>query len=220
VGEELAASGWFAVAVDLRGHTNAPRADDYRMTSYASDLPAGPWDLVVGHSLGSAVAVTALTTGATRPSTLHPSAALTAAHAILLDPVLLIGAEDRDAVLADQLAELDADPATVREEVSTWDPRDIEEKIAAARAADRAMVEGTFADNPDWDLVAQAKSLTVPTLVVAADPDVFTMFPTDVEGAITEANPAVTVVRIAGAGHSPHRDRPEETLAVIREWLG
>jgi pimeloyl-ACP methyl ester carboxylesterase len=24
---------------------------------------------------------------------------------------------------------------------------------------------------------------------------------------------------IPGTGHSPHRDRPEETLEAIREWL-
>jgi pimeloyl-ACP methyl ester carboxylesterase len=61
-GAWLADAGWHATAVDLRGHGTAPRALDYTIDAYASDVlhtaaPDGePWDLVIGHSLGGAAA--------------------------------------------------------------------------------------------------------------------------------------------------------------------
>jgi len=50
-GVELSERGWFAEAVDLRGHGRAPRALDYTIGAYAADLAAcrpqdeTPWDL-------------------------------------------------------------------------------------------------------------------------------------------------------------------------------
>ena len=65
-GTALADVGWHAQAVDLRGHGTAPRALDYTIDAYASDVlhtaaPDGePWDLVIGHSLGGAAATAAM----------------------------------------------------------------------------------------------------------------------------------------------------------------
>jgi pimeloyl-ACP methyl ester carboxylesterase len=63
-GVALADDGWFATAVDLRGHGAAQRAIDYTIAAYAADLAAtrsggGAWDLVIGHSLGGAAATSA-----------------------------------------------------------------------------------------------------------------------------------------------------------------
>jgi alpha-beta hydrolase superfamily lysophospholipase len=55
-GAWLADAGWHATAVDLRGHGTAPRALDYTIDAYASDVlhtaapDDEPWDLVIGHS--------------------------------------------------------------------------------------------------------------------------------------------------------------------------
>jgi hypothetical protein len=57
--EKLAGDGWHVTAVDLRGHGAAGPGDDLTLEGYASDLPGTGWDLVVGHSLGGAVATLA-----------------------------------------------------------------------------------------------------------------------------------------------------------------
>ena len=53
----LEADGWEVTAPDLRGHGTSAPAASYRLTDYAADLPTGPWDLIIGHSLGGAIAV-------------------------------------------------------------------------------------------------------------------------------------------------------------------
>jgi hypothetical protein len=46
------------------------------------------------------------------------------------------------------------------------------------------------------------------------------MLATATADAITAANPLVTYQVIEGAGHSPQRDRFEETLAAVRSFAG
>lgn len=61
---------------------------------------------------------------------------------------------------------------------------------------------------------AQAARLTVPTHVVAADPEVYSLFGGELATEVL-ANPVVTMSVVAGAGHSPHRDKPEECIDQI-----
>ena len=205
VAAALEERGWEVTTPDLRGHGTAPRAESYAIADYASDLPAGPWDLVVGHSLGGAVAV--LVAG-------------TASRAVLLDPVLEVAADEFDAVKADQLAELDLTIESIRAAKPHWHPRDHELKIAAVRQADPRAVERTFSDNPGWNVVEAAKAITVPTLILGADHRVYSMLSAATADAVVAANPNVAYRIIDGAGHSPHRDRPEETIAAILDWAG
>jgi pimeloyl-ACP methyl ester carboxylesterase len=206
VGEALAADGWHVTAVDLRGHGDADRADGYSIEQYVSDLPGTDWNLVVGHSLGAAIG----TVAAARPGF--------ARSLVLLDPVLLVPADEVEAVRADQVSELGDSLDDIRLSRSHWDPRDQQAKFDAARRADRGMVDATFAQNQPWDLVATAQSLEVETLVIGADPAVFTFFPPELAARITTANPLVRYVVVPGAGHSPHKDEPDQTIALLREF--
>ena len=199
--EALEAAGWEVTAPDLRGHGASAAADRYRFDDYASDLPAGPFDLVVGHSLGGAVAVVA-----DRGDRL-----------VLLDPVLEVSHDEWDAVRADQIAELDLTEASLRAAKSHWHKRDIEHKLAAVRAANPLMVGRTFDDNPGWNVVDLAAALTAPTLILSGDPAVYSMLAQSTVDAVM-ANPLVEYRVIEGAGHSPHRDRPEATIAAILEF--
>ena len=54
--------------------------------------------------------------------------------------------------------------------------------------------------------------------MLAGDPQVFTFFPPSLAARVLHANPRVRYAVVAGAGHSPHRDRPAETIAMLREW--
>jgi pimeloyl-ACP methyl ester carboxylesterase len=200
IGEALASDGWSVTAVDLRGHGSAPRATSYAHSDYVDDLPGHDWDLVLGHSLGGAISVLA----AQRPGF--------ARRVVLLDPVLAIDPAEHHSVHQDQLAELTMTLDRVRGERPSWHPLDIETKVTAAHQADRAMVDGTFAQNKPWNVVDQARTLQVPTLVLGGDPAVFTFVSEEQVG-------SATYRVIEGAGHSPHRDRPDATIRAIREWL-
>lgn len=214
-GVALAEAGWRADAVDLRGHGTAPRALDYRIDAYAADIrqarpgDADGWDLVVAHSLGGAAATVAAAAdpGWTR-------------RLVLVDPAIHLAARDREIVRESQERAF-ADPsiAAVRAEHPAWHPQDIELKALSAQQASAWAVEQTSLQNPDWDVRPAAARLTCPTHIIASDPAVYSIF----SGALAEEvrqNPVVTMSVVAGAGHSPHRDKPEETVAALMAALG
>lgn len=208
VAESLASDGWHVTAVDLRGNGDAAVADSYAFADYADDLPGTGWNLVVGHSLGGAVAVLAgLRAGF-------------AERIVLLDPALVLPSDELDGLLAGELEELGLDEAGFRELRPTWHPLDIAHKATATAKATAHMVERTVADNTPWNVLREAERLPVPTLVVGGDHEVYSMLPTESAVALVAANPLVDYRVVEGSGHSPHRDRPEATLALLRAWLG
>jgi pimeloyl-ACP methyl ester carboxylesterase len=214
-GVALADAGWRADAVDLRGHGLAPRALDYRIEAYAADLAAtrtpdgAPWDLVVAHSLGGAAAAVA--------SAADPR---WATRLVLIDPAIHLVPRDRD-IVRDSQERSFADPseAAVRAEHPQWHEHDIELKALSAQQASRWAVEQTSIQNVQWDVRKDAAALTVPTHVIASDPRVYSIFKNDLVDEVL-ANPSITMSVIAGAGHSPHRDRPEATIAEFLRVLG
>ncbi|GAA1678659.1 alpha/beta hydrolase [Microbacterium lacus] len=211
-GVALADDGWFAEAVDLRGHGTAPRALDYSIDAYAADLRITRpthglgWDLVIAHSLGGAAAtvVAASDQGWTE-------------RLVLVDPAIHLAARDRDIVRASQERSF-ADPTetAVRAEHPHWHPHDVELKALSAQQASRWAVEQTSEQNAAWDVRDAASRLSVPTHVIGSDPKVYSIF----TGPLAEEvlrNPHVTMSVVAGAGHSPHRDKPEATIAALRQ---
>lgn len=213
-GVALADAGWHAVAVDLRGHGDAPRTLDYRLSAYAADLlgttPArgGAWDAVVGHSLGGAASTLA---AAQNPGWTR--------RLVLIDPAIALSEDDREFVRTSQEQSF-ADPhiEAVRAAHPAWHPIDVELKARATQRASRWAVEQTSAQNTEWDVCSAAASLTVPTHVVGADPAVHSLFTGDLAAEVLR-NPVVTMSVIDGAGHSPHRDRPEAATAAVLDAL-
>ena len=211
VADALGADGWHVTTVDLRGHGSAPRADRYRLEDYAADLPvsnrAGGWDLVVGHSLGGVASVIA----AQRPGFTRLLA--------LLDPVLDVPVAHEAEIMADQVSELDYTAESIARDKPHWHERDRAAKLSGVRRVDPVAVTRTFTDTGRWDAAAEARALAVPTLILSGDPEVYTMLDPALAEAIVAANPNVAYVVVEGTGHSPHRDRPEQTLAALRAWL-
>jgi len=215
VTEALAEAGWSATAVDLRGHGYAPRATRYRISDFALDLEhtrpdgGGSWDVVIGHSIGAASAVVA---SAQRPSW--------AKKLVLLDPALLLGEERKELVRTGQLYGHDhLTEDEIRRESPNWHPLDVELKLWSHKTASRFAVEHAVLDNPHWNVEAEAKSVSVPTLVVGGDPAVDSMFTGDHAVDVLEANPHFSMVVIEGAGHSVHRDRPDDTIRTILDFV-
>lgn len=215
IGDALAADGWYATAVDLRGHGDAPRATDYSVAAFAADLVAtrpndgGTWDAVVGHSLGGASSTVA---AASDPEWTR--------RLVLIDPAIFVSGRDASIVRASQeRAFADTRLAVVQQEHPHWHPQDQELKVDAVLRASAWAVEQTSVQNQPWDVRAEARALTVPTHVIAADPAVYSIFTGDLADEVLAANPLVTMSIVEGAGHSLHRDKPEESLRQLREAL-
>ena len=203
VRDALENDGWDVVTPDLRGHGTADRAASYALEDYAGDLPHGPFDLIVGHSLGGAIAVLR---------------AATARQLVLLDPVLEVRPDDFDDIKAEQFAELQLTAENIRASKPQWSERDLDLKIAAVQQVDPVAVERTFTDNPTWNVLEVARILTVPTLILGGDPAVYSMLATDTARDLVAANPLVEYRVVEGAGHSVHRDKPAEVISAIREF--
>ena len=201
VADALKEQGWDVTTPDLRGHGTADRAASYALEDYAGDLPDGPWDLIVGHSLGGAIAVLR---------------AATARRLVLLDPVLEVRPEDFDQIKAEQLEELALTPENIRSSKPLWSEKDLALKITAVAQVDPTAVERTFSDNPTWNVLEAARALTVPTLILGGDPAVYSMLATDTAEALVAANPLVEYRVVDGAGHSVHRDKPAVVIDAIR----
>lgn len=215
VGTALADAGWHATAVDLRGHGDAPRALDYSVAAYAADLVAtapddgGPWDAVVGHSLGAAASTAA---AASAPEWTR--------RLLLLDPAILVDGRDAAIVRRSQeRAFADNRIQLVQQEHPHWHPQDWELKVDAVHRTSAWAVEQTSQQNTPWDVTADAARLSVPTHVIASDPTVYSIFTGDVAAAVLASNPLITMSVVEGAGHSLHRDKPEETVRQLREAL-
>lgn len=215
LGDALANAGWHAVAIDLRGHGDAPRALDYTISAYAADLAAlspargGAWDAVIGHSLGGAASTVATASDPRWTSRL-----------ILIDPALLV--EDRDESIvrrSQERAFADNRIEAVREDHPHWHPHDLELKVDAVVRASRWAVEQTSAQNQPWDVRADAARLTVPTHVIGADPEVYSLFTGETAAGVLASNKNISMSIVAGAGHSPYRDKPDESIRQLLEAL-
>lgn len=206
LGEGLAAAGWSAVAVDLPGHGGSGPADSYRFADVAQLLAAQldpGWDLVVGHSLGGAIATVLLAS--------HPSFAT---RALLVDPALLVP----DDVVEGLVPELQRDQAEQTEATVTaahphWHPRTVTERVHSTRTTDVAAVGGYAAQNRPWDVRDQSRAVGVPVhVLVPTDEPVTTGSLVDELSSATR--PRWTFETVADTTHSVHRDRP--SLVVDR----
>lgn len=215
LGDALADAGWHATAVDLRGHGDAPRSLDYSVAAYGADLAAtrpaggGSWDAVIGHSLGGAASTVAAASDAAWTRRL-----------VLIDPAIHVNGRDAGIVRRSQeRAFADTRLEVVQQEHPHWHPQDQELKVDAVLRASAWAVEQTSAQNQPWDVRSAAAALTVPTHVLGADPAVYSIFTGDLAEEVLSANPLITMSIVAGAGHSLHRDKPEESVRQLLEAL-
>ncbi|MDQ0642302.1 alpha/beta fold hydrolase [Microbacterium murale] len=215
LGDALANAGWHAVAIDLRGHGDAPRALDYTVGAYAADLATtsptrgGAWDAVIGHSLGGAASTVAAASDPRWSSRL-----------ILIDPAILVESRDASIVRRSQeRAFADNRVEVVQAEHPHWHPQDLELKVDAVLRASKWAVEQTSTQNQPWDVRADAARLTVPTHILGADPAVYSLFTGRTADAVLASNEHISMSIVPGAGHSPFRDKPDETIRQLLEAL-
>jgi pimeloyl-ACP methyl ester carboxylesterase len=217
IGPALAERGWDVTALDLAAHggnrLDGPLTSDALVDSVTGQV-AGPVDLLVGHSMGAA---TAISTVARRPGF--------ARAVVLEDPPGGSGLPN-----AERLAngvELDADIARLdrdrlvrrsRADHPAWAPEDVEYDVRGIEEADStAVAAGIRAGLRGWDVPALVAAVDVPVLVLAApaDPDQpRSALTAEARAGVRAALPPDRFVELPG-GHCLHRDLPDEWLAAV-----
>jgi pimeloyl-ACP methyl ester carboxylesterase len=212
IGPALAQRGWDVTALDLAAHgdnrPDGPLTADALVQS-VTDQVSGPVDLLVGHSMGAATAITTVVR--------HPGFARAV---VLEDPPG--GRPGRGEELA-RGVELDAETARLDRERLVrrsqadnpgWAPTDVENDVVGIEKADATAVAAWLrAGLRDWDVPGAVEAATVPVLLLAA-PAGASALAGDARDRVRSALPADRFVELPG-GHCLHRDLPQEWLAAV-----
>jgi pimeloyl-ACP methyl ester carboxylesterase len=211
IAEALAAAGYPSITPDLRGHGESPLADGYSLDGYAGDVVSsqpGPWDLVIGHSLGGAVAV--------RAAVIDPGFA---AGYLLIDPAIDLDTITVESLRSDLVAEAEHPPTVAQliEDHPAWTQEDAVRKRAAVLATSPAVMSGTFDDNPEWNVGQALAGVKTPVHILGADIDpLYTKTDYDRHA---HSDSTLTFEVVPNTGHSIHRDDPETVIARARAML-
>lgn len=207
----LADLGYLVVAPDLRSHGASPTAIDHRIATLAADVAilGDGWDLVVGNSLGGAVAAELLG---------RPHLEITAA--VLVDPVLRLAAADRAMLRVEQRA--DTGDIGTHDEVAAanprWHPRDVERKRLAAAAVTPGVVDLVLDHNDPWDVLDTVDRWRARVEVLASDPDCGALLTPDVVAELPVGE-RLRVTTVAGVGHGIQREDRDAVWAAIARVL-
>jgi pimeloyl-ACP methyl ester carboxylesterase len=222
VGPALADAGWRVKAPDLPSHGASPRADraltpEVAAAGVAAELADRPVDLLIGHSLGAAVALALVARG------------LTVRHLVLDElpgPTSVDWAAEAESVLVD-VASARRDPAGVlgrmRAAQPRWSERDCQQAVHDLASSCAEEIAAGLWLGPEWPAL-DAAELTSPTLVIAA--------PEPGEGSRSAYTTALrgddraaarqladAFVELDG-GRCLHRDQPELWLETIIDFAG
>jgi pimeloyl-ACP methyl ester carboxylesterase len=214
VAPRLVDAGWRVVALDLRGHGSSPRAGGpYTVRDLADDvaetLGDESVDVAWGHSLG---ALTVMDLATRKPAM--------ARRVILEDPP----SGDRRAGWA---AEKREEAAAVRRDLTgfvrrllrenpTWTDADALAAVAGIASCDTDTVTDSSDRWPSFDTARRIAAIEVPALLVMASDGVLDA---PERNALRAALPAEAVVELE-SGHTLHRDRFEDCLRLVLDWLG
>ena len=209
LGPALVGAGFAVTAPDLRGHGESEHPEEYALADYADDVTAlgENWDLVIGHSLGGAVAVTIL---AQTPDF--------ARRLVLLDPAVIL--PDTETTLQALMVSYEGPltPERVAADNPSWHLEDARIKAQALQQSSATVTLLTVRHNPDWNLVREVTELDIPTLLIGADPENGALVGEALGTGIASHNDSVTFVSIHNATHSIHRDEFDALIPQILEF--
>jgi pimeloyl-ACP methyl ester carboxylesterase len=222
--------GWRLLAPDARGHGSSPRWDDAELarrpgTVMTEDVvallerePADRPVVLLGHSMGAAVAVAAAATVPRRVAAVvaedppWPLPPHTGPDPKLAREFLTSHAGHRR---TDHAARV----ARQREEAPGWPEAELGPWSRAKDQVDeRLLATGDIVPPAPWPaLLAVLAAERVPVLVVTGDGEGARVVP---EAEAEAVRQRATVVRVPGAGHCVRRDQPERYHRAVEEFLG
>lgn len=85
------------------------------------------------------------------------------------------------------------------------------------RASPEAFIGGFRDLMPGWSVMDRLNGISCPTLILAGSDDF--QFPPEHQEELRKGIPRSELHIVAGAGHNPHVEKPEETLRLIRGFL-
>jgi esterase len=220
VAPALAARGWHAVALDLRGHGDSPPIDGVvSVGELGSDVEATldglgleGVDVLVGHSLGAA---TAMELAHRRPQL--------ARRLILEDPPGSSRVDDVEfqATLERETLAARSDPEAelrrVLAENPTWAEEDALQDVGARARCDRAGILASLRAGTGIRAVDLVAELVPPALYLLADASRSALGARRSE--LIGAVPSGSEVVEFDSGHTVHRDRFDEYVVTVMRWL-
>lgn len=207
IASALADDGYLVVAPDLRSHGRSPTANDHRIATMAADVAqlGDGWELVVGHSLGGAVA-------AVVAAQQHVPATL------LIDPVLDLDDQEHAALRRDVKSFLVADAAQIRDLNPTWSERDVQRRLISLSMFTPDIVDEVLDDNDPWDVRWTVPRWSGAVHLLAADPDHGALLaPRTIDEIVRAVGERVTATIVDGVGHSVPRERPDLVLTAVKD---
>lgn len=212
IGPALAERGWDVTALDLAAHGGnrlGRPLDAYALVASVTTQVTEPVDLLVGHSMGAATAVSTVVRhpGLARALVLEdpPGGGLPGsealAHGVELDTEL--ARQDRDRLVRRS-----------RDEHPGWAEPDVEYDVRGIEEADGpAVAAGIRGGLRGWDIPGLVAAAGVPVLVLAA-PAGASALTAAARAGVRAALPADRFVELPG-GHCLHRDVPQRWLAEV-----
>jgi pimeloyl-ACP methyl ester carboxylesterase len=220
IGPALAERGWDVTALDLAAHggnrLDGPLTADALVRGVTAQV-SGPVDLLVGHSMGAA---TAISTVARRPGFARAVVLEDPPGGLGLSSEQLANGVERDADIARQ--DRDRLVRRSRTDHPTWAAQDVEQDVRGIEEADAtAVAAGIRAGLRGWDIPTLVAAVDVPVLLLVApdtrgqDPDrPGSALSGDARAGVRAAVPPDRFVELPG-GHCLHRDLPQEWLAAV-----
>ena len=208
---------YHAVAPDLRGHGDSEwvLGSGYHMMDYVYDLAQLVRQarleplVVVGHSMGGTIALVA-----------QPQSATWAKRIVLIDPSIWVPSEPEvEARFIEAYRQPITQEAIMRAN-PTWHPSDAAHKVEALENASPEIAIQTVRQNDPWNVAREVAQVSVPTLILGADPRLQPRVPALLGESLAAINARVAFQVVPHASHSMHRDEYEETLRLIRDWVG
>jgi pimeloyl-ACP methyl ester carboxylesterase len=219
VGPALAAAGWRAVAIDLRGHGHSPRIEgSASVADFAADVRAvieriGRPVALVGHSLGAAVGAELCFT---RPELVT--------RAVLEDPPAVTRVDDTEwqANLEREMRAARETPAAEmareRAENPGWQVEDVRQNVEGRALADADGILASFRRETGARVLPLVPRQTVPISYLLATEE-RSVFRGDARHRLQATLPTNAAVEVIDAGHTIHRDAYDAYLAHVLRWL-